>query len=110
MVCGACRARSSFSPCKTVVEVPVGSVVAYPDYRDTRLVLRSRFHAALNARGLSPGVENILKEQASALVVCLHMPLTEPGTYLTDGDQVARGSWWPLRGGGGFGAGGCSGR
>jgi len=31
--------------CKTVVEVDIGSVVPFADYKDTRLVLRSRFHA-----------------------------------------------------------------
>jgi hypothetical protein len=36
-----------------VIEIDVAALVPFPDYRDSRVLLRAKFHATLNARGLS---------------------------------------------------------
>mmetsp|Transcript_10374 Transcript_10374/g.12587 ORF Transcript_10374/g.12587 Transcript_10374/m.12587 type:complete len:438 (+) Transcript_10374:91-1404(+) len=99
MVCGACRAKAMFLPCHTMIELNSASLIPYPDYSDTRYVLRSRFQMAMNARGLSPMVEELLKESKTSMIVTMHMPLKEQGgRFLADGqdghDRLLAPSWW----------------
>lgn len=77
MVCGACRARSPLPPhCRTVVEVDAEALLEHPEYHDTRFVLRSRFQATLNSRGLGFGAESVLADAERHLVVAMHLPGT----------------------------------
>lgn len=103
LVCGACRARSSFSPCRTVIELNVASLIPHPDYRETRTVLRARFQAALAGRRLAQAAEAVMRDAEQSIVIALHLtPLSESGDgggfYLAEGDSGHERplalSWW----------------